>query len=88
MSIEVPDNNEEQIKSVEEEKNVIEMSPEDFAEMIDQLPPLREMLKKWEAKLADLEKDPNVNAEEIETLKNEMEGLCYQISEREELLEK
>ena len=89
MSIETPRNepNEpEEIKSVEETENIVEMSPEDFEEMIDQIPALKEMLQERELKLAELEKDANANASEIGTLKVEIEELRQEIYEREELL--
>lgn len=88
MSIETPKNKSEEIKNVEETEGAVEMSPEDFAEMIDQLPALREMLKEREVKLSELEKDSSANAQEyIETLRIEIEELRQEISEREELIE-
>ena len=85
MSIEIPKNKPEEIKSVEEVESAVEMSPEDFAEMIDQIPTLKEMLQEREIRLIDLEKDTSVNASEIETLRVEIEELRQEISEREEL---
>ncbi len=91
MSIETPENKlpknkPEEIKSIEETESVVEMSPEDFAEMINQLPILKEMLQERKTRLMDLEKDANANVSEIETLKVEIEELQQEITEREELL--
>ncbi|MBI2635039.1 MAG: hypothetical protein HYW79_00630 [Parcubacteria group bacterium] len=86
MSIEMPQNKSEEVKSVEETEGAAEMSPEDFAEMIDQIPALKEMLQEREVKLSELEKDASANAQEIETLRIEVEELRQEISEREELL--
>lgn len=87
MSIKIPENKPEKVKSFEEAEGVVEMSPEDLQLMVSEISTFKDMLREWEAKLADLEKDPNASAEEIETLKNDIEELRYQISEREELLE-
>lgn len=87
MSIETPKNKPEEIKSIEETEGIVEMSPEDFAEMIDQIPALKEMLQEREIKLSELEKDADINAQEIEALRVEIEELRQEISEREELLE-
>lgn len=80
MNIETPENDPEEIE------NVVEISPEDFAEMLNQLPILKEMLQERETKLLDLEKDANATVSEIETLKVEIEELRQEISEREDLL--
>ena len=86
MNIEIPQNESEEIKSVEETEGAAEMSPEDFAEMIEQLPILKEMLQEMETELSALEKDAHVNSQEIETLRVEIEELRQEIPEREELL--
>lgn len=87
MGIEKPENKPEETGNIEEKEGVVEMSPEDFAEMLAQLPVLKEMLQERETKLLDLEKDANANVSEIETLKVEIEELRQEISEREDLLE-
>lgn len=87
MSIEIPKNEPEEMKSVEEAEGGAEMSPEDFAEMLTQLPVLKEMLQEREIRLSELEKDSSANVLEIETLKVEIEELRQEISEREELVE-
>ena len=86
MSIEIPENKPEEI-SAEEVEGTVEMSPEDFAEMIDQIPALKEMLQEREIRLSDLEKDTSANASEIKILRIEIEELRQEISEREELLQ-
>lgn len=85
MNIETPENKPEEIKNVEEE-SVFEMSPEDFQIMIDEIPALRDQLQEWRIKLADLEKDPNADAKEIEQLRYDITDYQNQLSEREELL--
>ena len=87
MSIETPKNEPEEIKNVEKTEDVAEMSPENFTEMVDQIPALKEMLRDRETKLSDLERDPSANVSEIETLKVEIEELRQEITEREDLLE-
>lgn len=86
MSIETPKNKPEEIKNVEEAEGIVEMSPEDFAEMIDQIPALKEMLQEREMRLSELEKDLNANAQETRALRAEIEELRQEISEREELV--
>lgn len=86
MSIEVPNNEPEEIGGIEEVENVVEMSPEDFQVMIAQLPVLKEMLQEREKRITDLGKDTSANAQEVETLRVEIEELRQEISEREELL--
>lgn len=73
-------------KYIEKAKGEFELSPEDFAEMLDQIPALKEMLQEREIKLSELEKGPNANAQEVGTLRVEIEELRQEISEREELL--
>lgn len=86
MSIKTPENKPEKIKSVEEVESVVKMSPEDFQLMLDEIPILRDQLREWGIKLADLEKDPNSSVEEIEKLKYDIKDYQNQLSEREELL--
>ncbi len=71
---------------IEKAKSEFELSPEDFQEMLDQIPALKEMLQEREIKLLELEKNPSANVQEIEALKTEIEELRQEISEREELL--
>lgn len=66
-----------------------EMSPEDFKEMIDQIPALREMLREREERLKILMKireQTKETEEEIENLTNEIVELKEEISNRESLL--
>ncbi|MDO8676247.1 MAG: hypothetical protein Q7K16_01170 [Candidatus Azambacteria bacterium] len=86
MSIETSRNEPEEIKNVEEVEGVVEMSPEDFQEMIDQIPALKEMLQEREMQLAELGKDLNTSGQETEAISLEIEELKQEISEREELL--
>lgn len=86
MSVETPNNNSEEIRNLEEAEGVAEMSKENFELMVSEISAYKEILQQEEIRLADLEKNPGASIEEIETLKTDIEGLRYQISEREELL--
>lgn len=87
MSVETPKNKPEEIKNIEQAESIVEMPPEDFQMMIDEIPALRDQLQEWKIKLADLEKDPNADAKEIEQLKYDITDYQNQLSEREELPE-
>ena len=63
-----------------------EMSPEDFEEMIDQIPALKEMLEERKSRLEELKKSPGKNAGEIQALEAEIAELQEEISAREEEL--
>ena len=76
----------EKMLSVESSIEVPEMSPEDFGEMLDQIPALEEMLEERKARLEELRKNPKENSSEIETLETEIGELQTEISERKELL--
>ena len=63
------------------------MSPEDFEEMISQIPVLKEMLEERKRELEKLGKDPHAPAERIEELRTEIEELDFEIKGREEASE-
>lgn len=65
---------------------VQEMSPEDFEEMMGQLPALKEMLEERKSRLEELRKSPGKNVEEIKALETEIAELREEISAREEEL--
>jgi len=62
------------------EQETQEMSPEDFQEMLSQIPVLKEMLTERKAKLSQ-----SADAEEIENLKTEIGELEQEIAFREEI---
>ncbi|TSC94083.1 MAG: hypothetical protein CEN87_636 [Parcubacteria group bacterium Licking1014_1] len=64
------------------EKEEQEISPEDFREMLSQIPALKEMLAEREKRLQG-----SADSEEIKTLETEIEELRQEIAGREELLE-
>ncbi|MEK7198234.1 MAG: hypothetical protein AAB648_02095 [Patescibacteria group bacterium] len=79
---------EPQFNKSEEESSMEaqEMSPEDFEEMMDQVPALREMLDERKSRLEGLIKSPEKNSEEILVLENEIAELQEEIFAREEEL--
>ena len=85
MSIEIPKNEPEEIKSVEEAEGVIELTPEEIAELIDQIPDFKKVLQERETQLSELEKDPNIDPQAIESLRIEIEEIKQNIADREEL---
>ncbi len=63
-----------------------EMSAEDFAEMLDQIPALKEMLEKRTSELKALENNPDLGTERIAELRVEIEELQAEIVSREEVV--
>jgi septal ring factor EnvC (AmiA/AmiB activator) len=67
-----------------ESEKLPEISPEEFREMLDQVPALKEMLQERKSELELLEASPSADNNRIETLKTEIEELEFEIQGREE----
>lgn len=81
-----------EIKKVEIQSQIEirEMSPEDFAEMIDQIPALKEMLQERKDELKNLsekKKKTKKDKVKIEELSAEIEELGFEIEGREDMME-
>lgn len=63
------------------------MSPEDFGEMVGQIPALEEMLEARRRRLSELEITLNADREAIAALREEIEELELEIAGRKEALE-
>lgn len=70
----------------EQSPEIREMSPEDFEEMMSQIPVFKEMLEERRHRLEELRKSPKNNTEEIQVLETEIAELQEEIFAREEEL--
>lgn len=76
---------EENKNNLPENASEMPMSPEDFQEMMDQIPTLREMLEERKKELGELGEDTAENTQRKLELKTEIEELAAEIEAREEL---